>query len=61
MEHIAVCSKCEDRNDPFSVPWDEIGAALMTAHMRDEHGYDFNPSTGTGRKIHMGNSSQVQE
>lgn len=32
---IATCQVCE--NDPFQVPWDEHGAALMQAHFHDEH------------------------
>jgi len=32
---IATCNTCKE----FSVPWDEIGKALMEQHLKSEHGY----------------------
>lgn len=33
----AKCEMCPDEH-PFVIPWDEIGAVLMTAHLEDAHG-----------------------
>ena len=36
---IARCNLCaDDDGQAFRVPWDEIGAALMQAHMKEQHG-----------------------
>lgn len=35
---IAKCNVCDDSEGAaFRVPWDEIGRALMTAHLDTEH------------------------
>ena len=37
---VATCNVCkgEDATEPFQVPWDAIGAALMQDHLASEHG-----------------------
>lgn len=35
---IAVCNTCPDDETRFKVPWDEVGVALMEAHLREAHG-----------------------
>lgn len=35
---IATCTLCgSEGEEPFAVPWDEIGIQLMKAHMADKH------------------------
>jgi hypothetical protein len=34
---MVKCQLCEKRGDEFTLPWDEIGEALMRAHMEDKH------------------------
>ncbi len=38
---IAVCNLCKPDqpypNEPFRVPWDEMGRALMWEHLKEEH------------------------
>lgn len=40
---IARCNICKD----FSVPWDEIGKAIMAEHLRTEHS-DVKPISAIG-------------
>lgn len=36
---VAKCNTCvEEGKEPFRIPWDEIGRALMEAHLKDVHG-----------------------
>lgn len=34
---IARCNLCAEDKEPFRVPWDTVGAALMQAHIEDKH------------------------
>lgn len=36
---VARCNVCvkNGREDPFRVPWDEAGVALMQAHLESDH------------------------
>ena len=44
---IAVCNLCArsgDEEEPFRVPWDTVGEALMRAHLEDKHPEEKLPS-----------------
>lgn len=43
MPDLMVCVACRDDENrkPFIVPHDEHGVAIMTEHLRQEHGYDL--------------------
>lgn len=40
MSELLTCNMCEDREERFQCPYDKVGIALMSEHLRDKHGIE---------------------